>query len=123
ERHMLRYVADDLVAMENHIRSIRVLAHFAVHNATDAECVRVAYLVRSDQVRPERRKLVASFAEQPLRRTQLQIAGGQIVHIAIAEDMIKRGSAINILSRLADYDDKLRFVVDFVRYARQRYFF
>ena len=54
--------------------------------------VRVADFVRRHQIRSERAEVVAGFAEQPLLRAQLQIAGRQIVDIAIAEHIASASS-------------------------------
>src|SRR6202022_2967614 len=89
ERHVFRDVADQLLAVEHHVAGVRGLHHVAVDVAFDLEIVAVD-LIGGDEPRPDRPGPVERLAEHPLARTRLQVARGEIIAGAIAEDVFWR---------------------------------
>ena len=65
----------------------------------DPQLLRVADLVRRDQVRTDRQELVHRLAEQPLAGPGLQIAHADVVRGAVAVDVVERVGLADVASR------------------------
>src|SRR5262249_42887182 len=112
ERPVLRRVADDLLAIEDHVAGVRGLSHFAVDPALQLEVVRIGNLIRGDEVRPNRTEAVAGFSQHQLGGLGLQVAGGEIVSHAVAKNVGKGVRLAHVAGDLAHHDHQLDLVVE-----------
>src|SRR5581483_5342207 len=74
----------------HHVPRGAVLAKLAVHPGADAQLLRVGDLVGGGDPRPERPEAVAALRPQPLRLGALAVAGRDVVHDRVAEDVVQR---------------------------------
>src|SRR5262249_39685719 len=85
------------------------------------QIIRVAHLIGCNQIWTERAESVACLSEQPLLCAQLQIAGGQVIYVAISEYVVKCIFFCNIFGFFTDNDNQLRLIVHFASNSnRQR---
>src|SRR5690242_20340502 len=102
----LGQLLDQLVAVEDQVLGVRVLAHLAVDDAFQVERMRVD-LVGGDQVGAERPVGVERLAEGPLRRLFLVVADRQIVDGDVARDDLRGVLALDVFAGPADDDAEL----------------
>ena len=113
---MPRNVADQRLAVEDHVRGVGGLAHLAIHAAFELQLVRVGHLVGRHEIRADRAEVVGTLAEHPLTRPRLQIARRQVVAGAVAEHVRERVRLAHVPRRPAHDHDQLDLVVELLRW-------
>src|SRR5271154_3432026 len=112
ERHDLRDVTDDNIKRENKIPRVAGLPHFAIDAGFDLNASpRIDVNVVGDH-RTNWAECVETFGTRPLTVFLLQIAGGEVIHAGVAENVGTNVVAVGELAAAApDHDSEFTFVV------------
>src|SRR5438477_8032122 len=115
QRHHLRDVADHNVQGKKEISRVAVLPDGAIDGRLHADAAPGIDLVGDD--RSDRTKSVEPLGAGPLSIFILQIARGEVIHARVAENVGPHILGLGeLVTRLADDDPKLTFIVGPLRY-------
>lgn len=98
---------------EDHLVCRGVLKRIARYDGSEAELLRIRYLVGCDEVRSQRAEAVEGLCPDPLTFFHLNIARRDIVGNGVSGDGTERIFPGNILASTADDYGKFNLVVDF----------
>src|SRR6202034_3881698 len=88
--HKLADVAHQAVDRKDHLAGGAVLAHPAVHRKSQAQLLRIGYLVASHEPRPDVTEAVSALAFHPLPGSlKLPAALAEVIYHAVAGDAVK----------------------------------
>src|SRR3954468_16777645 len=118
ERHVLAYMRDALGNAENHGARVAVLHALAIHVQPHVERLRVAHFIGLHEPRPDGPGSVEALALVPLAGRHLERALGNVVHDAIAGDVIERIGFRDIFGLAPDHHAELHFPVELGRILR-----
>ena len=106
-------MGDDLRHVEDHGARVSGLHALAVDVEPHVEVLRVANLVAGDEPWPDRACAVEALALVPLAGRHLEGAFRDVVHHAVAGDVVERGCLLDIPGLGADHHAELDFPVEF----------
>ena len=105
-----------------------------IRSEVEASCIRSPFrsraneiaswgagLVGGDQRRAAGRRAVEDLAGHPLRRRELEVAGGEVVEQHVAGDRVERLGRVDLLAAAPDDEGDLGLVVDLLARRRQRH--
>src|SRR3546814_8319178 len=119
QAHEAADVADQVRHAEHHGAGAAILEALAVHLEPEGEILRVGHFVRRHQPGADRAEGVGALALHPLAGAlDLEAALGDVVHDAIAGDVLQGVGFIDVLARRADDAGEFDLPVDLLRAAR-----
>ena len=126
EGENVRGVFDLLLGREDELRGVAVLLDLAVDGEANEQIGVVAHKGARDKEGTHRREIVVALAVEPVRaqsgaiRSNLQVAGRNVVGRHEACDMVERVPGLDTLSAFADGKRDLRLPVDLLQAVRNR---
>src|SRR5450759_1612648 len=119
EHEELRAIPNDMLAVEDHVAGVAILALLAVDVRPYSEVLRVLDFVLADEPGPERAEGLGALAlGEGLPMFQLERALRHVVAQAIAGDDVHGFFLRQIARALADHDDELALVIELGRVLR-----
>ena len=109
ELHQPRHVKD-------HVVGVPVLEHFGADFRFNRQGVGVGDFVGRDQPRAERGESVEGFCPAPLAATPLAlpVAGANVVGAGVAQHVLERPIARDVLASPADHYGQFAFIIDLI---------
>src|SRR5438445_8054817 len=109
-----RIMRQDLRNGDRHFAGVGILPRLSVHAQLHSEIVRIADLIRRNNVRPQRAESIYAFAKAEDARLHfcaLYVARGDVIKNQVATDVIGRFSLAEMLAGFFDDHRQLQFVI------------